>query len=87
MKIKKKKIKKKASSEEIIYLANNILKKYKKNITIKDLNLSLYNSGYFDSLDFVNFISAIEKKFKFKFRTNDLDVGLNIKKILKLINR
>ena len=48
MKIKKKKIKKKASSEEIIYLANNILKKYKKNITIKDLNLSLYNSGYFD---------------------------------------
>ena len=86
MKLKKKKIEKKTSTEEIIYLANNILKKYKKNITIKDLNLSLYNSGYFDSLDFVNFISAIEKKFKFKFKTNDLDVGLNIKKILKLIS-
>ena len=86
MNIKKKIIKKKVSIEEIIQIANNILKKYNKRITKTDLNLSLYNAGYFDSLDFVNFISALEKKFEKKFKTSDLDVNLNIKKILKLIN-
>jgi acyl carrier protein len=86
MKIKKKNKKIKISIEEIIQIANNILKKYNKKITKKDLNLSLYSAGYFDSLDFVNFISALEKKFKKKFKTSDLDVNLNIKKILKLIN-
>ena len=86
MKIKKKNKKIKISIEEIIQIANNILKKYNKKITKKDLNLSLYSAGYFDSLDFVNFIIALEKKFKKKFKTGDLDVNLNIKKILKLIN-
>lgn len=86
MKIKKKIVKKKVSTEEIINIANNILKKYNKKITKTDLNLSLYSAGYFDSLDFINFISAVEKKFKKKFKTSALDVNLNIKKILKLIN-
>ena len=38
----------------------------------------------FDSLDFVTFISKIERKFKTKFKVIDLDVNLSIKN-LKLI--
>ena len=40
--------------DEIILIANNILKKYKKKY-LKDIDVSLYNIGYFDSLDFCNF--------------------------------
>tara|TARA_B100000941_G_C28214219_1_gene403385 strand:+ start:368 stop:604 length:237 start_codon:yes stop_codon:yes gene_type:complete len=71
--------------DEIILIANKILKKYKKKISKKDINVSLYNERYFDSLDFVTFISLIEKKFKIKFKVNDLDVTLSIVKISKLI--
>ena len=85
--MKKKKLSKDSGKklDEIILIANNILKKYKKKISKKDIDVSLYNIGYFDSLDFVTFISKIEKKFKTKFKVIDLDVNLSIKKILKLI--
>lgn len=71
--------------EEIILIANKILKKYKKKISKKDINVSLYNENYFDSLDFITFISLIEKKFKIKFKIKDIDVTLSIVKISKLI--
>ena len=84
--MKKSKKKRETISEELVIIANNILSKYNKKISKKNINLSLYNEGYFDSLDFVNFISKVEKKFKFKFKTSDLNVNLTIKKILSLID-
>ena len=35
--------------DEVISIANKILKKYKKKLSKKDINVSLYNAGYFDS--------------------------------------
>lgn len=71
--------------DEVISIANKILKKYKKKLSKKDINVSLYNAGYFDSLDFITFISLIEKKFKIKFKIADLDVSLSVIKIIKLL--
>ena len=71
--------------DEVILIANKILKKYKKKLSKKDINISLYNAGYFDSLDFITFISLIEKKFKIKFKIADLDVSLSVIKIIKLL--
>ena len=71
--------------DEVISIANKILKKYKKKLSKKDINISLYNAGYFDSLDFITFISLIEKKFKIKFKIADLDVSLSVIKIIKLL--
>ena len=78
-------IKNEKKIEEVIKIANDILRKYKRKISKKNLDISLYNAGYFDSLDFVTFIGRLEKKFKIKFKIADLDVNLSIKKIIKLI--
>ena len=78
-------IKNEKKIEEVIKIANDILRKYKRKISKKNLDLSLYNAGYFDSLDFVTFIGSLEKKLKMKFKISDLDVNLSIKKIIKLI--
>ena len=46
--MKKKKLSKDSGKklDEIILIANNLLKKYKKKISKKDIDVSLYNIGF-----------------------------------------
>ena len=70
---------------DLINLLNKILKKYKKEIRIKQINQPFYLNGLVDSLDFVNLIALIEKKYKFKFNISEIDVDVTIKHLSKLV--
>ena len=61
----------KNQQEIIIIEINKILKKYKKKFNNKIIKQKLLNN-LIDSLDFMNFISKIEKKLKIKFKSNCL---------------
>ena len=58
----------------LLYIINilekrkNIPKEHKKNIE----NFRYLDTGQIDSLELISFIFSIEKKFKFKFSSNEL---------------
>ena len=72
---------------ELLNIINKILKKYKKNIKKNQVNIPFYSSGILDSLDFVNLIQLIEKKYNFKFNLNEIDVDTTIQDLSKLVLR
>jgi acyl carrier protein len=76
----------KNQQEIIIIEINKILKKYKKKFNNKIIKQKLLNN-LIDSLDFMNFISKIEKKLKIKFKSNELDVDLSLESIFKKIDK
>jgi acyl carrier protein len=72
---------------ELLNIINKILKKYKKNIKKNQVNIPFYSSGILDSLDFVNLIQLIEKKYNFKFNLSEIDVDITIHDLSKLVLR
>ena len=76
----------KNQQEIIIIEINKILKKYKKKFNNKIIKQKLLNN-LIDSLDFMNFISKIEKKLKIKFKSNELDIDLSLESIFKKIDK
>ncbi len=77
----------KSTNNKVEKFINSLMEKKKiKNISNK---LNLLDSGIIDSLDFVKFISQVEKKFKIKFSSQDISklsiANLDILK--KLINK
>jgi acyl carrier protein len=72
-------------SSELLQILNIILKKYGKKHTIKDFHLKIYSERIIDSLDFVNFITSIEKKYNFKFKIADIDTDISLSKLLTII--
>ena len=72
---------------EILNIINKILKKYKKNIKKNQIKIPFYSSGILDSLDFVNLIQLIEKKYNFKFNLSEIDVDITIQDLSKLVLR
>jgi acyl carrier protein len=79
-------IKKDNNKKFLLKEINLIIKKYSKKISEKQINVPLLNN-LIDSLDFVNLISLVEKKFKIKFKLKELDHKLTIKIILKKIQK
>ena len=63
---------------ELLNIINKILKKYKKNIKKNQVKKPFYSSGILDSLDFVNLIQLIEKKYNFKFNLSEIDVDITV---------
>lgn len=59
----------------------------KKNIKLKDLKENFIYSKKIDSMDSIQLIIFIEKKFKYKFKKKDLMVSdfFTVKKIAKII--
>ena len=77
----------KSTNNKVEKFINSLMEKKKiKNISNK---LNLLDSGIIDSLDFVKFISQVEKRFKIKFSSQDISklsiANLDILK--KLINK
>lgn len=72
---------------DLINILNKILKKYKKNIKKNQVNIPFYSNGILDSLDFVNLIQQIEKKYNFKFNLSEIDTDITIKDLTKLVLR
>lgn len=72
---------------DLLGITNKILKKYKKNIKKNQVNIPFYSSGILDSLDFVNLIQLIEKKYNFKFNLSEIDVDITIQDLSKLVLR
>jgi|LakMenE18May11ns_1017448.scaffolds.fasta_scaffold8646894_1 acyl carrier protein len=79
-------IKKDNNKKFLLKEINLIIKKYSKKISEKQINVPLLNN-LIDSLDFVNLISLVEKKFKIKFKLKELDHKLTLKIILKKIQK
>jgi acyl carrier protein len=79
-------IKKDNNKKFLLKEINLIIKKYSKKISEKQINVPLLNN-LIDSLDFVNLISLVEKKFKIKFKLKELDHNLTLKIILKKIQK
>ena len=59
----------------------------KKNIKLKDLKENFIYSKKIDSMDSIQLIIFIEKKFKYKFKKKDLMSSnfFTVKKIIKII--
>lgn len=74
-------------TNDLLTIINKILKKYKKNIKKSQINIPLYSNGILDSLDFVNLIQQIEKKYTFKFNLSEIDIDITIKELTKLVLR
>ena len=77
----------KSTNNKVEKFINSLMEKKKiKNISNK---LNLLDSGIIDSLDFVKFISQVEKRFRIKFSSQDISklsiANLDILK--KLINK
>ncbi len=72
---------------DLLNIINKILKKYKKNIKKNQVNIPFYSNGFLDSLDFVNLIQQIEKKYNFKFNLSEIDIDVSIKDLSKLVLR
>ena len=72
---------------DLLNIINKLLKKYKKKIKKKQVKIPFYSSGILDSLDFVNLIEQIEKKYNFKFNLSEIDVDITIQDLSKLVLR
>ena len=72
---------------DLINFLKKIIKKYKKNIKKNQVNIPFYSNGILDSLDFVNLIQQIEKKYNFKFNLSEIDTDITIKDLTKLVLR
>ena len=75
----------KTVSLELLQILNIILKKYGKKNTLKDCHLKIYSDGIIDSLDFVNFIASIEKRYNFKLKMTDIDTDISLSKLSMII--
>jgi len=75
----------KTISLELLQMLNTILKRYRKQHTVKDFHLKIYSERIIDSLDFVNFITSIEKKYNFKFKMADINTDISLSKLLMII--
>lgn len=77
----------KSTNNKVEKFINSLMEKKKiKNISNK---LNLLDSGIIDSLDFVKFISQVEKRFKIKFSSQDISKLsiANLEILKKLINK
>ena len=74
----------KSTNNKVEKFINSLMEKKKiKNISNK---LNLLDSGIIDSLDFVKFISQVEKKFKIKFSSQDISKLSIANRYIKKIN-
>ena len=70
---------------ELLGILNNLLKKYGIKSKVKDLNEPFYSNGHIDSLDFVNLIELVEKKYNFKFKLSEIDINTSLSTLSKTI--